>query len=180
MLDDAFEQLELQDPKGNIRAAIARYSLDAVTNGIAIFRGKRSAGTLPEGVDGRYLLGIVTNISQQDEGLQIIEALLFDRLKARDLLLQPLQNDLDQLFNTHDDPAALLSSLINRATASERLIDRLFWLGAAADSINNQPFDQHPKMLRLACSRILSVFALPYADRLRSVRFITSKVITLQ
>jgi hypothetical protein len=180
MLDDAFARLGLDDPQGNIRAAIARYRLDAVTNGIATFEGKRRAGTLPETADGRYLLGIVRNISQQDEGLQITEALLFARLKARDLLLQPLQNDLDCLLNAHDDPAALLSSLIDRTTTSERMIDRLFWLGAAADTINNQPLDQHSKMLRLACKRILAVFALPYTERLRAVRFITSKVIPLQ
>lgn len=180
MLDDAFSRLGLDDPQGNIRAAIARYRLDHVTNGIAIFEGKRRAGTLPEGVDGRYLLGIVKNISQKDEGLHITEALLAARLKARDILLQPLQHDLDCLLHATGDSVELLRSLTERATASERTIDRLFWLRAAADCINNLPLEEHPEMLRSISRRILAAFALPYSERLNAIRFVTSKVIALQ
>jgi hypothetical protein len=180
ILDEAFSRLGLDDPHGNIRSVIARYHIDHVINGIAIFEGKRRAGTLPESVDGRYLLGIVRNISQKDEGLQITEALLAIRLKARDLLLQPLQHDLDCLLNATDGPVELLRSLTERATASERTIDRLFWLGAAADCINNLPLEKHPEMLRSISRRILAAFALSYSERLSAIRFVTSKVIALQ
>jgi len=64
----------INDPEGNIRSAIARYPLGAIVNGIAIFQGKRDARTLPDGVDARYLLGIVKNVSANNEGLKIIAA----------------------------------------------------------------------------------------------------------
>ncbi len=63
LLDDAFARLALLDPEGHIRVAIARYPLDVVVDGIAIFEAKRRVGTLPAGVDARYLLGIVRNIA---------------------------------------------------------------------------------------------------------------------
>ena len=44
-------------------------------------------GTLPPGVDGRYLLGIVRNIEQQDEGLEITSALLRARAEARQIIV---------------------------------------------------------------------------------------------
>jgi hypothetical protein len=59
LLDDAFAQLHLADPERHFRAALARYSRDAIVEGIAIFAAKRAAGVLPDGADVRYLLGIV-------------------------------------------------------------------------------------------------------------------------
>jgi hypothetical protein len=49
----------LTDPERHVRDAIACYSRDAIVDAIAIFSGKRTAATLPDGVDARYLLGIV-------------------------------------------------------------------------------------------------------------------------
>ena len=43
------------DPEHHLRLAIARYSIDAVLEGLAIFNVKRRMGTLPVGVDVRYL-----------------------------------------------------------------------------------------------------------------------------
>jgi len=45
-LDRSFERLALLDPERNLRIAIARYPLDAIVDGVAIFEGKRAAGTI--------------------------------------------------------------------------------------------------------------------------------------
>jgi hypothetical protein len=45
--------------------------------------GKRTAGTLPDGVDARYLLGIVRNVHHRHEAEPITEALIRERLSHR-------------------------------------------------------------------------------------------------
>jgi hypothetical protein len=179
ILDGAFARLALVDPEGNIRAAIARYPLDAVVNGIAIFEGRHQAGTLPDGVNGRYLLGIVKNISRQDEGLQITEALLRNRLDAQDRLLTPLRRTLDTLLQLGTDPIETLKSLVDLALEADRQIDRIFWLAAIADHIRHQPGSRHAAQLRFVSQRIYASFAVHYRDRQVAVRFICTRVIHL-
>lgn len=180
VLDEAFARLGLEDPQGNIRAAIARYPLDHVVNGIATFEGKRRAGTLPEGVDARYLLGIVRNISQQDEGLRITEALLAARLEARDLLLEPLHRELASLQSLLSNAPDRIKAYLDRATTADRQIDRLFWLTAVVDSINAQAAQKHKALLQHASRRIHATFAMPYKERLAAVRFVASRVTPLR
>ncbi len=179
ILDGAFARLALVDPEGNIRAAIARYPLDAVVNGIAIFEGRHQAGTLPDGVDGRYLLGIVKNVSRQDEGFQITEALLRTRLAAQDRLLTPLQRTLDTLLQLSTDPIETLKSLVDLALEADRQIDRFFWLGSIVDHIRHQPKSRHAVQLRFVSKRIYATFAVRYRDRQVAVRFICTRVIDL-
>jgi len=179
ILDSAFAQLALDDPESNIRSAIARYPLDAIVNGIATFKGKRDARTLPDGVDGRYLFGIVKNISDKDEGLRIMEAMLQARLEARDRLLFPLQRTLDSVLRIKADPIATLKTLADRALDAEREIDRIFWLGAVADHIRDQPGSRHTTLLRFISKRIHATFAVSPRDRQVAVRFICSRVTPL-
>lgn len=179
ILDDAFARLYLDDPEGNIRCAIARYPLDAVVNGIATFEGRHLAGTLPDGVDARYLLGIVKNITQHDEGLQITEALLRARLDAQDRLLAPLRRTLDSLLQLSVDPIETLKSLTDLALDSDRQIDRLFWLLATVNHIRRQHDARHAALLRFVSRRIHATFAVPYRERQAAVRFIFSRGIPL-
>ena len=179
MLDEAFDRLHLPDPKGNIRAAIARYPIDAVLAAIATFETKHRVGSLPEGADARYLLGIARNIAQKDEGIRITDDLIHLRLTARDFILAPLvaQRDLlaTSLHETHD----LLAAFLDEATHADRQIDRFFWLSAIADHISAQKPKIHPRLLRHAARRIHAAFAIPYEDRLVACRFLTSKVVPL-
>ena len=180
LLDDAFARLGLADPEGNVRAAIARYPLDHVVGGIAIYEGRHSAGTLPRDLDGgRYLLGIVRNISQQDEGLKITEALLRVRLEAQDRLLEPLCRTLDALLKLSTDPIATLKTLTDHALEADRRIDRLFWLRAIADHIQQQHGSRHAALLRFVSGRIYACFAVPYPDRQWAVRFVITKLTPL-
>lgn len=179
VLDEAFARLGLDDPTGTARSAIARYPLDAVVDGIATFEGKSLASTLPEGVDGRYLLGIVRNICAKDEGLMITEALLRLRIEARDLLLAPLQRSLDQTRCGFTDPVDTLKILIDRALATARQLDRIFWLGAAAELIAEQDDSRHTALLRFAARRVHATFSAAVDERQTAVRFLCSRVIPL-
>jgi hypothetical protein len=179
VLDEAFDRLHLEDPKGNIRAAIARYPIAAVIAAIATFEAKRRSGSLPEGVDGRYMLGIARNIAQQDEGFWITERLIRLRLTARDAILAPLVNQRDllaaSLHETHD----LLAAFLDHATHADRQIDRVFWLSAVVDHICDQKPHEHRRLLRHAARRIHAAFAIPYKDRLAACRFLAAKVLPL-
>lgn len=165
LLDDALPRLGLADPARHFRDAIACYPLDAVVDAIAIFDGKRSAGTLPDGVDARYLLGIVKNVHHCHEAESITAALLRERLAARDRLLQPLVRERDEILaHTGGAPAPTLDAIVRRLTHAERLIDRHFWLDAAAAAFPHGDEQRLPLLTRVA-RRIHAAFRLKPADR---------------
>jgi len=179
ILEDAFVRLDLVDPTGNLSAAIARYPIDAILAGIATFEGKRGAKTLPDGVDARYLLGIVKNLALLHEGFLVSEALLHARLQAQDLMLRGLQRDCDTLAQTPLGPHERLQALLQQALDTDRRFDRLFWLQAAADHLCAQPDDQRSGLWRAAYRRIHSTFRIPYADRAAAVHYLATKVVPL-
>ena len=180
VLDRAFERLDLDDSKGNVRATIARYPLDHVLAGIAIYEGKAKATTLPHDVDARYMLGIIRNVSNKDEGQLITEALIRLRLEARDIMLEHLAKARQQLLSTTSDRDERLRAMIDRAMESERQLDRIFWLEAAAEQIGERPKAEHSDLVRAASRRIHATFAVPYSDRLAAVRVLTRKVVPLE
>lgn len=177
LLDDAFEKLGLEDEAGNVRNAIARYPRDAVLAGIATFEGKRTAGTLPASAGARYLLGIVRNIAQRTEGIAISEALLRARLAARDRILLAFVATRDQILAQQPDPASAVDQLVRTALATDSHLERIFFLGAAADLIR---VGSGPKLLfERAARRIHSAFRIPHADRLDASRFLADRVVPL-
>ena len=96
---------------GGERAAIA----------YTIFAGKRTAGTLPDGVDARYLLGIVKNVHHLHEAEPITEALIRERLAARDRFLAPLVRERDAILAAHGtDVSATLIALVDRLVRAEQ------------------------------------------------------------
>jgi len=162
-LDRAFERLGLDDPERHFRDAIARYSLDAIVDGVAIFEGKAKHGSLPDGADARYLLGIVRNRDAQHEADAITTALLRERLAARDAVFEPLvrrQRELDHLaLREH------LRRLVDEAVGADRILERHFWLGALADLIRKQPDPQRPELFRSAARRIHCGFRVHRRER---------------
>jgi hypothetical protein len=179
ILDEAFERLALSDPERHIRGAIARYPLDAIVDAIATFEGKRGAGTLPEGVDARYLLGIVRNLANQNEGREIAEALLRQRVAARDHALATLERVLDDARDAIADPYKLVSFAVDQALDSERRLDTLFWLDAAADVVGDLPDGDQAELFRHAARRIHAAFRVTYRERLDAVCIIASKLVPL-
>lgn len=163
ILDQAFERLDLLDPERRLRNAIACYQVSDIVDGIAIFDGKRNRGSLPDGVDARYLLGIVRNLDHLHESDAITEAMIRWRLEARDILLQPLVTERDQVLQRDSDAA--LPAFVDYALDSDRTIDRDFWLQAAGDLINSRPDADRRDLLRDAARRIHATFAIPTRDR---------------
>jgi hypothetical protein len=179
LLDEAFERLALLDPERHIRVAIARYPIDVVVDGIAIFEAKRSAKTLPEGVDARYLLGIVRNIGDEREGIAIAEALLRARLHARDRLLAPLVYARDAARASAAAAGELVLRFVDHALAAERRLDRFFWLISAADIISLGPNVYAAPLVRAAARRIHATHSVSYRERLDAARFLVAKVAPL-
>jgi len=175
-LNEAFERLGLADPEEHFRSAIATYGRDAVLDSIAIFEGKKTAGTLPDNVDARYLLGIVRNVAHVHEADVITQALLAERLAASDFLLTALETERCSILKTVFQPEALLHQLIDRALDAQRRMDRLFWVDAAAATLCGQPSDTQPHLFRQLARRIHATFALPAHERQRIERLLARSV----
>lgn len=176
-LDDALAQLELSDPTGHFQSAIARYALDDITDGIAIFRGKRNAGTLPEGADIRYLLGIVRNLAHEREGLAIATALWDERIKVRDLVFRSLIEERDAL--DHVDPDLRLLDFVDRALVADRELHRYFWLDAAAEVVLEHPPERRRAAFERAARRIHTSYRVPHVRRRGAARVIAGRVLAV-
>jgi len=165
LLDDAFARLRLHDPERHFRNAIACYPLDDVTDALAIWDGKRTAGTLPGDVDARYLLGIVKNVHHRHEAEAITAALLRERLAARDRLLDPLVRERDAILpEPGNDIATVLDAIVRRLSDSERIIDRHFWLDAAA-AVFPEDDELRRQLFTRVARRIHAAFRLERHDR---------------
>ena len=177
-LDEAFARLGLDDPEAQIRTALASWPLDAILAGIAVFEGRQRRGNLPDGADGRYLRGIVVNMATEAESMAIADALLDERLRARDRALAGLEAEHKRLKRTDDaDAEWLVRSYVGRSMKATRQIDRLYWLRATADVVLDQlDVDQRP-LLRLAARHISATHSLKKAHRDAAIRFLFAKAV---
>jgi hypothetical protein len=148
MLDDAFDGLGLLDPNRNIRLAIARYPEWAIKQGIAIFHSKRRTGSLPDSADGRYLLGIVSNLTSQRELDYFAEELLSWRLRHRDIHLDLLSKERETVSAAAETPSAVVLAMVDKYLLADRVIDRMFWLTAATAALD--PLDPAARLATLA------------------------------
>lgn len=182
LLDEAFALLGLADPDHHFRAALARYGRDAIVEGIAVFTAKRNTGTLPPGVDARYLLGIVKNITTENELHEFTEALIESRLAARELALRFLDEERQAAETLHTEPAQRIAHHADRAADATRSIDRAFWAAAAGDAIvaatADNP-DARAEWLRFATARINVTVSLPARERAELVRVLSRRVLPI-
>lgn len=165
ILDDAFARLGLLDPDRHFRDAIACYQRDVIVEAIAIFSGKRTAGTLPDGVDARYLLGIAQNVHHVHEAEAITEALIRERLVARDRFLEPLVRERDAILAGGSDVGSTLVALVDRLVRVEHTIDRHLWLDAAAALVTQREHDERIALAKRAARWIHATFGLSTRDR---------------
>jgi len=166
LLDDGFARLGLLDPERHFRDAIACYPRDAIVDAIAIFAGKRTAGTLPDGVDARYLLGIVQNVHHVHQAEPITEALVRERLSARDRFLAPLVFERDAILAAGGaDVSTTLIALVDRLVRAEHAVDRHVWLDAAADLVAPLGHDERIALAQRAARRIHTAFKTSTHDR---------------
>jgi hypothetical protein len=179
LLDTAFERLELSDPERHVRLALSRYPLDPIIAGVAIFETKKRTGSLPDGVDARYLLGIVRNVHEQREGELVADALLRLRRQARDIALQRLNRERDALYAAARLERDVLASLVDHALLDERALDRVFWLDALANFINDASLDERDKRYRDAARCIHSTFRADPRRRQHVVRVLAERLVPL-
>ena len=172
----AYKRLGLSDPDGHVLTTTAGYPLEAVVEGIAIFEGKQRAGTLPEGVDARYLMGIVRNLASENEAWQIAEVLWRERQAAQDQIFGRLQDQLEAVEDCDLEPEALIKAYVERAGRSQSNLDRFFWLSAAADVIEGEEYDSRRPLFRLAARRIAAMHAVQARDRNKAIRFLAARL----
>lgn len=178
-LDDVFARLALLDPERHLRIAIAGYPKTAIASGVAIFEAKRRAGTLPDGVDARYLLGIVKNITAKNEGELIAQALWDERMRARDFFLAPLRAERDKM-RAEKEPEYLVGACADHALATDTIFERTFWLETIVAVIQEQPEDAHESLFRVAARYLEGVFDVPPAERHDAVRFVAERVLFVE
>ncbi len=180
LLDDAFTRLGLLDPEQHARAAIARYPLDVIVDGLAIFETKKARGTLPPNVDARYLLGIIRNLDDEREGLLLALELLRARLEARDLMLASLVRERDDARVQVHDVSERVRRFADRALAALPRVDRLFWLLAVADEIKAGAAAAKAALVDVAARRIHATYRVPRRDRQEAVLVIVGQVVPLR
>jgi hypothetical protein len=179
-LDDAFARLELLDPKRHVRDVIAGYPRDAIVDGIATYAAKRQRGTLPEGADARYLLGIVRNIHHTHESDAILDALLRERLDARDRFLAPLVQRKQDVLAANPDIVAALDAITDALTAADRELDRHFWIHNAEALIEPLQGEQRTTLTRRVARRIHRAFGIPPRERERLTRMLVRMLIPIE
>jgi hypothetical protein len=179
LLDEAFVRLGLPDPDRHLRVAIARYPLDVLVDGLAVFEAKRRVGTLPAGADARYLLGIVRNLGDAREGVAIAEELLRARLDARDRLLAPLVQARNVARTDIPDLRDRVLRFADRALTAERRVDRLFWLLTVAEEINVHAKADPAPLVGAAARRIHATHRVAYRERQEAVITLNAHVVPL-
>ena len=175
LLDTHFARLGLLDPERHIRIAIARYPLDAIVDGIAIFEGKRLALTLPDGADARYLLGIVRNIAAQTEGEHIARRLLELRLEVRDTMLASLVAARDAVCHGEH----VVNDCVARALDTQSPLARTFWLDSLANVVRAQDHVLHASLFEAAAHRIEATFSVTPRERHDAVRLLADRLVAL-
>jgi hypothetical protein len=175
LLDAHFARLGLLDPDRNIRIAIAGHPLDAIIDGIAIFEGKRLAHTLPDGVDARYLHGIVRNIAAQTEGEHIARRLFALRLEVHDTRLASIV----AARNAVCAGESVVADCVDRALATKSTLERSFWLDSLGDVIRARDPAQQRPLYSAAARRIEATFAVTPRERHDAVRVLADRIVPL-
>lgn len=182
ILAAAFASLAIADPDGHILDAIARYPLSPVVDGIAIFKAKRAAGSLPHDLEipGRYLLGIVRNLAERREGDLFSDAMLRERLEAQDAILAPLVQHRRSIEDEKGAPCETLVRFVDNGLDTDGHLDRLFWLNAAGELIHHAPLTERPSLFRLGARRINAASCVPYRERLAATHWLAHTALPLQ
>ncbi len=181
LLDDHFARLGLLDPERHIRLAIARYPLGAIVDGFTIFSAKRRAGSVPQCDEARYLLGVVRNVAALREGECIAEALLAQRLEARDRVLAVLEVERANVCQASRAVRDVITDCAVRALDTDRKLDRLFWLGALAGELQRRTIaaPQRDDLFGVAAQLINTTFRVPPRERQAALLFLADRLVPL-
>lgn len=178
LLDDHFARLGLLDPQRHLRIALAGYPADAIVDGLWTFAAKRRANTLPDGVDARYLLGIVKNIAAKTEGEILAEMLYRGRLEAREHFLAPLRVEREAL-RAEPDLLRVLLVLVENAMNTTSNLERCFWLDALAETLREQPEPDRERRFLHASHLVEATFAASPRERHDAVRYVADRLVRI-
>jgi len=178
-LDKAFHRLQLTDPEGNVRLAIARYPLSTIVDGVAIFETKLRAGRIQPHEPARYLLGIVRRLAEEDDAFELADQLIDERLLARDALLTPLYAVRDAAMKAQLPTHETARQFVLLALETDVRLDRLFWLREAARLISHAPRHDRAALLHEASLRIHTTHRIPHRDRLAAFRYLVDRAVPL-
>jgi hypothetical protein len=139
LLKTGLAELEIADPNDRLAKALACYCRDSIVRGLAIFEKMRDLGTLPQQVrPDRYLRGIIKNQNYLLELEQVEMHLLKQRLRARDLSLEPLTRAADKIRTGISAESMangqLVKDFLEQALRAPYRIDFLFWTKATTDA----------------------------------------------
>lgn len=143
-LKEGLLRLDIPDPDNRLAKALARFCRDSIARGLAIFESKRDNGTVPQEAhqQGAYLGGIIANLHTQLELERFAVHLMKQRLRARDLTLEPLTRTADELRANASNPEqrpGLVKAFLQRALDAPYKIDFLFWAKATTDAFLSLP-----------------------------------------
>jgi hypothetical protein len=158
LLKRGLAELGIADPDNRLAIALAYYSRDAIVRGIAVFQTKHEQGTVPQGADpGRYLGGIIRQFNTRLELERTSDHLLEQRIRLRDISLEPLQRQADRA-RLEMAPIAVPQAFVDRALEATWAIDFRFWGKAAAGALLALPADSRPELYRSLSRRIAASF----------------------
>lgn len=158
LLDEGLAQLGIPDPARRLAVALAYYSRDAIARGLATLRTKLSLGTIPSDADpGRYLGGIIRRLHTRLELDLYSDHLLEQRIRLRDIALDPLERTAAQLRADLSD-SELPGSLVDLALHARYRVDFRYWTEAAATALGALPLEQRVSHYRSLSRRIAASF----------------------
>ncbi len=158
LLDQGLAELGIPDPGRRLAVALAGYAPEAIVRGLATFQAKKALGTLPAGADpGRYLGGIIRNLSTKMELDQIAGHLLEQRIRLRDITLEPLHRKAARL-RAELHPNLLPQAYVDQALETAPSIDFRFWARVAAEALSSLSPEVRKAQYRHLCRRIAASF----------------------
>ena len=119
LLREGLARLDIDDPGQKLEIELATYACEAIVRGLATYEAKAANGTVPDADPGRYLGGIIRKLNDRLELQATADCLLDLRIRQRNLTLDRVRADFDQLRRTTlpvDLPAALAERAMEAAT----------------------------------------------------------------
>ena len=121
------------------------------------------------------------NVEAQREGECIAQALLEMRLAVRDRALAGLAAQRSAVSTPTRGVLEVIAACVDHALATDRSLDRLFWLTTLADEITARSTDRDElkRLYFAAARRINATFRVPPRERQSAVLFLVDHLVPL-
>lgn len=158
LLTQGLADLEIPDPDQSLTLAFASFSREAIVRGLAVFSAKKKMGTLHSVDDhGRYLGGIIRQLHIQLELEYTSGSLLEQRIRLRDLTLEPLQRAAEQL-RIQVPVSDLPKAFVDRALSAHSEVEFRLWMREAGNALSELSGCQRELLYKPLTRRIAASF----------------------